>query len=90
MSGVAWTRTGASLAACRPAKSSFPVAPALEQVGYIELPLLPPQLFLLIRAALAGAQSIEDFALTVCLVVLLHCMLAIQFEPAEFGLEFLP
>lgn len=71
-------------------KSTSAVAPELEQVGGVEFALFTPQFFLLVSAALAGAQSFQYFPLPISAVVFLGCALPCEFEPAQLGLEFLP
>jgi hypothetical protein len=61
--------------------------PALQQIRSIEFPLLAAQLFLLISAALAAAQSFEHLAFAISLVVFAGRLLAQEFELADVGLE---
>jgi len=63
--------------------------PALQEIGGIEFPLLAAKLFLLIVAALAGAQGFEDLAFTIGLMIFAGRLLAHEFELAEVGLKFL-
>jgi hypothetical protein len=46
-------------------------------------------LFLLVEAALAGAQGFEDLAFAISLMVFGQCLLAQQFELANLGMQFL-
>ena len=63
--------------------------PALQQIRSIEFPLLAAQLFLLIDAALAAAQSFKHVALAISLMVFAGRLLSQQFELADLRLEFL-
>lgn len=63
--------------------------PALQQVDSIEFLLLAAQLFLLVGAALASTQSLEDLAFAVGLMVFAGRLLAQEFELADVRLEFL-
>ncbi len=63
--------------------------PALQQMGGVEFPLLAAQLFLLVGAALAGAQGFEDLAFAIGPMIFAGRLLAYQFELANVGLKFL-
>ena len=63
--------------------------PALQQISGIEFLLLPPHLFLLIGAVLAGAHSFENLTFAVSLVIFAERLLTQLFETAKFGLKLL-
>src|SRR5271157_887768 len=66
---------------------SIVMMPALQQIRSIEFPLLAAQLFLLIDAALAAAQSFKHVALAISLMVFAGRLLSQQFELADLRLE---
>jgi len=71
-----------------PLRDSIATMPALQQIGGIEFLLLAAQLFLLIVAALAGAQGFEDLAFTIGPMIFAGRLLARHFEFADVGPKF--
>jgi hypothetical protein len=68
---------------------SLLVMPALQQITRIEFFLLPAGLFLLVEAALVRAQSFENLAFPIGLMVFAERFLAQNFELTNVRLEFL-
>ncbi len=62
--------------------------PALEQIIRILFLLLASCLFLLVDAALAGAQGFENLAFAISLMICTERFLAQEFELPNVGLQF--